>query len=130
MFVYTLRRLILAIPVLFAVLFITFTLGFYGPGDPLEIFYNEELVSDPEITQRLRELHGLDRPFWEQFVDYFAGLLQGDWGDSISSGAPSLARLCGIHADIGTAWFGGCGRTRGSRNTDGSPGGSKAKHVG
>ena len=106
MFVYTVRRLILAIPVLFAVLFITFTLGFYGPGDPLEIFYNEELVSDPEITQRLRELHGLDRPFWEQFVDYFAGLMQGDWGNSISSGRPvwpAFAASMPISAQLGLA---------------------------
>lgn len=106
MFVYTLRRLILAIPVLFAVLFITFTLGFYGPGDPLEIFYNEELVSDPEITQRLRELHGLDRPFWEQFVDYFSGLMQGDWGNSISSGRPvwpAFAASMPISAQLGMA---------------------------
>ncbi len=106
MFVYTLRRLFLAIPVLFAVMFITFTLGFYGPGDPLEIFYNEELVSDPEITQRLRELHGLDRPFWEQFVDYFTGLLQGDWGDSISSGRPvwpAFAASMPISAQLGLA---------------------------
>ena len=106
MFVYTLRRLFLAIPVLFAVMFITFTLGFYGPGDPLEIFYNEELVSDPEITQRLRELHRLDRPFWEQFVDYFTGLLQGDWGDSISSGRPvwpAFAASMPISAQLGLA---------------------------
>ncbi len=106
MFIYTLRRLFLAIPVLFAVMFITFTLGFYGPGDPLEIFYNEELVSDPEITQRLRELHGLDRPFWEQFVDYFTGLLQGDWGDSISSGRPvwpAFAASMPISAQLGLA---------------------------
>ena len=106
MFVYTLRRLFLAIPVLFAVMFITFTLGFYGPGDPLEIFYNEELVSDPEITQRLRELHGLDRPFWEQFVDYFVGLMQGDWGDSISSGRPvwpAFAASMPISAQLGLA---------------------------
>ena len=106
MFVYTLRRLILAIPVLLAVLFITFTLGFYGPGDPLEIFYNEELVSDPEITQRLRELHGLDRPFWEQFVDYFVGLMQGDWGKSISSGRPvwpAFAASMPISAQLGLA---------------------------
>ena len=106
MFVYTLRRLILAIPVLFAVLFITFTLGFYGPGDPLEIFYNEELIPDPEITERLRALHGLDRPFWVQFGDYFAGLMQGDWGKSISSGRdvwPSFAASMPISAQLGLA---------------------------
>ena len=106
MFVYTIRRLILAIPVLFAVLFITFTLGFYGPGDPLEIFYNEELIPDPEILERLRELHGLDRPFWVQFGDYFTGLLQGDWGKSISSGRdvwPSFTASMPISAQLGLA---------------------------
>ena len=106
MFVYTVRRLLLAIPVLLAVMFITFTLGLYGPGDPLEIFYNEELVSDPVITQRLRELHGLDRPFWVQLGDYFAGLIRGDWGESIATGRPvwpSFTAAMPISAQLGIA---------------------------
>ena len=106
MFIYAIRRLLLAIPVLLAVMFITFTLGFYGPGDPLEIFYNEELVSDPVITQRLREQHGLDRPFWVQLGDYFVGLVQGDWGESIASGRPvwpSFAASIPISAQLGIA---------------------------
>ena len=83
MFVYTLRRIMLSIPVLFAVLLITFTLGFYGPGDPLTIFLGEDFIPDEEVLQRLRKLHGLDRPFWVQFTDYIVGLVQGDFGKSL-----------------------------------------------
>ena len=42
MLVYTIRRLILMLPILFGVLLVTYTLGFYGPGDPLVIMFGEE----------------------------------------------------------------------------------------
>ncbi len=83
MFIYTLRRTILSIPVLFAVLLITFSLGFYGPVDPLTIFLGEDFIPDEEVLQRLRKLHGLDRPFWVQFGDYIVGVAKGDFGTSL-----------------------------------------------
>ena len=91
MLVYALRRILLFIPVLFAVLFITFTLGFYAPGDPLEIQFGQDYVPDPVIADRLRHLYGLDRPFWVQFGDYTWKLLHGDLGQSIRPGAGSHA---------------------------------------
>lgn len=86
MLVYSIRRILLFIPVLFAVLFITFTLGFYAPGDPLEIQFGQDFDPDPEVLARLRALYGLDRPFWVQFGDYVWKLAQGDMGKSIKPG--------------------------------------------
>jgi peptide/nickel transport system permease protein/oligopeptide transport system permease protein len=80
---YTLRRILLFIPVLLAVLFITFTLGFYAPGDPLEIQFGEDYELDPVALARLRHFHGLDRPFWVQFGDYIWKLGRGDMGRSL-----------------------------------------------
>lgn len=81
---YVLRRLLHMIPTLLGVILITFTLGYYGPGDPLQYQLGEQIPPDPEQLARLRELYGLDRPFHEQLIDYIVGLTQGDLGTSIS----------------------------------------------
>ena len=99
MLVYTIRRLILMLPILFGVLLVTYTLGFYGPGDPLVIMFGEEeRIPDPEILARLKRIHGLDRPFFVQFGDYlgvwknnkgeYDGLLQGNFGTSLIDKRP------------------------------------------
>ncbi len=81
---YSFRRILFSIPVLFVILLATFALGFYGPGDPLRTFYGEEIGEpDPAAIERLRKIHGLDRPFWVQFFDYIDGLPRGDFGKSI-----------------------------------------------
>ncbi|MAS33932.1 MAG: peptide ABC transporter [Anaerolineaceae bacterium] len=81
---YTIRRLLHLIPTLLGVIIITFTLGFYGPGDPLKYQLGEQIPPDPQQLARLRELYGLDRPYHEQLISYVGGLLQGDMGTSIS----------------------------------------------
>ena len=99
MVVYTIRRLLLMFPILLGVLLVTYTLGFYGPGDPLVIMFGEEeRIPDPEILARLKKIHGLDRPFQVQFGDYlgvwkngrgeFDGLLQGNFGTSLIDKRP------------------------------------------
>lgn len=109
MLAYTLRRLILSVPVILVVLFITFTLGFYAPGDPLTIQFDEEQQGqvDPEILARLRHLYGLDRPFWVQFGDYIWSLVRGDWGKSLTQGTqgvwPQVKRTFPVTAQIGVA---------------------------
>lgn len=51
------------------------------PGDPTTILLGTgELPL--EAQQRLRELWGLDRPQWQQFLAYGANLLSGDLGTS------------------------------------------------
>ena len=86
MLTYSIRRILLFVPVLFVVLFITFTLGFYAPGDPLEIQFGQDFDPDPVILARLRSLYGLDRPFYVQFGDYIWKLVHGDMGKSIKPG--------------------------------------------
>jgi ABC-type dipeptide/oligopeptide/nickel transport system permease component len=79
-----LRRLLVTVPIVLSVIAITFTLGFYGPGDPLRAYYGENYDRlDQNAIERLREQYGLDRPYWEQLADYMSGLVQGDFGRSI-----------------------------------------------
>ncbi|MCW5850863.1 MAG: ABC transporter permease [Anaerolineae bacterium] len=86
---YLLNRLLTTIPVIFIVLMLTFTLGFYAPGDPIVLIYNENLSNmTPEDLERLRNQYGLNRPYWEQYVDYMGKVLRGDLGVSIATKLP------------------------------------------
>lgn len=49
-------------------------------GDPLDAMLGPE--ADPEIIDYYQALYGLDRPLWEQYLRFFAGIAQGDLGRS------------------------------------------------
>lgn len=86
---YLVSRLAVVIPVVMVVLLITFTLGYYAPGDPILIIYGEDLYRlRPEDLARMRRNLGLDRPFWEQYLDYMGRTVRGDLGRSIASKVP------------------------------------------
>jgi ABC-type dipeptide/oligopeptide/nickel transport system permease component len=77
------------VPIVAAVIVITFTLGFYGPGDPLRAYYGEQYDRiDAQSVERLREQYGLNRPYWEQLGEFSRGLLRGDFGESILLNRP------------------------------------------
>src|SRR3989442_296155 len=78
---YVLRRLLWAPVVLLVVSFLTFFLGLYGPGDPIEVRLGQRY--DPEVAERVRHELGLDRPFGEQYLEYVSRALRGDLGESI-----------------------------------------------
>ena len=58
---YTVRRILIVIPLLFILAFFTYTLTFYGPGDPLVIMMGENWTSE-DVYQSLREEYGMNRP--------------------------------------------------------------------
>ncbi len=60
--------------------FVTFVLGFYGPGDPAEVRLGTRAT--PEAVERLREQLGLDRNFFVQYSSYVWDFVRGDLGDS------------------------------------------------
>lgn len=80
MLTYIVRRLLWFPFLLLAITLITFALGFYGPGDPVQ--QRLGVRSNPEAVARLRTELGLNRPFAVQYVDYVASLARGDLGES------------------------------------------------
>jgi len=84
---FILRRIILAIPVVFGVLTITWFLS-YVVGDPLAMYVTER-TPDAAIAGIIAR-HGLDKPPVEQYFIYLSNLFQGDWGLSTSTGADLL----------------------------------------
>jgi peptide/nickel transport system permease protein len=85
---YLLRRLLAAIPVLFAVSIIIFSLVRLIPGDAVMLMLAEVgRVPKDELNQVRAEL-GLDQPFLQQYVSWITNVLHGDLGRSLSSRKP------------------------------------------
>lgn len=68
---YILRRLLWLPVILFIVSFVTFALGHYGPGDPVQVLMGQK--NDPVVVDRIRTERGLDRPFMQQYLSYIFG---------------------------------------------------------
>jgi peptide/nickel transport system permease protein len=88
---FTLRRFLLALPVLFAVIFITFVLARVIPGDPCRAILGEK-ATQAVCEQFIRDF-GLDEPIPVQFALYLGQILRGDLGDSIRFGRPITLML-------------------------------------
>ena len=81
MWVYIVRRLLFLPVTLMAVSLITFTLGHYGPGDPIRVMMGNKY--NHEAAERIRDELGLNRPFFVQYGDYMYGFFRGDFGESL-----------------------------------------------
>lgn len=80
---YIIRRLLYAIPVLFAIILVTFLLVHAMPGGPFDSVGQKAM---PENIRRLMERrYGLDKPLYEQFFLYVRNLLGGDLGPMFRS---------------------------------------------
>ncbi len=86
MFFYILRRIVLAIPVLFGILFATFALARLIPGDPCRAALGEKATVAVCDAFMLR--YGLDKPIPVQFGIYLSDAIQGDLGKSFRLGLP------------------------------------------
>ena len=86
---YIILRLLAAIPVLFFVILITFTLVRLAPGGP----FDQERKVPPEILENLERAYHLDDPVHKQFFDYLFNLLRGDFGPSFKYPTRSVTEL-------------------------------------
>ncbi|MDF1727763.1 MAG: ABC transporter permease [Sulfitobacter sp.] len=80
----TLLRVAQAIPVVIGVVIISFLLTRALPGDPAVYFAG--VTADEASIEQTRVAMGLDKPLVQQFFIYVGDLLQGDLGQSLSSG--------------------------------------------
>ncbi|MDP3519667.1 MAG: ABC transporter permease [Hydrogenophaga sp.] len=78
---YLLRRLVTAIPVMLLVSLMSFAVIWLVPGDPAAAFLDASATQ--EQIARVREELGLNRPLWEQMVQWYGRVLTGDLGQSI-----------------------------------------------
>ncbi|HOE56585.1 MAG TPA: ABC transporter permease, partial [Bacillota bacterium] len=78
---YFLRKLFFALITVSAILVINYFLFRVMPGDPVSMLVRNPKMS-PEAVQKVRELFGLNKPWYEQFTIYIINLLKGDMGIS------------------------------------------------
>jgi ABC-type dipeptide/oligopeptide/nickel transport system permease component len=78
---YTVGRIVLFVPTVLAVLAITWSLGYYGPGDPARIALGQ-FWTDDRLYRQAREAMGLDKPLWYQYGNFVVRAVQGDLGTS------------------------------------------------
>jgi peptide/nickel transport system permease protein len=85
---YIFKRLLAMIPTLLGVAVLIFVLLRIVPGDVVEARYlaqGSQFVSQDLMNQERAKL-GLDKPLWQQFTTWMAGLLRLDFGVSMWTG--------------------------------------------
>jgi dipeptide transport system permease protein len=85
------RRLLVAIPGIIGVIVVTFLLNRAMPGDPAAYFAGP--AASQQAIAEIRAKLGLNRPLPEQFFIYVRDLVQGNFGQSITTGQPVLRDL-------------------------------------
>jgi ABC-type dipeptide/oligopeptide/nickel transport system permease component len=86
MLIYTIRRLLLFVPILLGVATVTFFLLHVLPGDPVLSMVGERY--DDETLERLREEMHLNDPLVVRYVKYLGNLARLDLGESYITGEP------------------------------------------
>lgn len=87
MIVFLVSRLIHAATVLIGVVTVTFVL-IHAAGDPLAGLIPPG--ASPEVESDIRRAYGLDRPLFEQYLDFLAGALRGNFGESWRQERPAM----------------------------------------
>ena len=94
-------RLLQAIPVILAVITVTFFLVRIAPGGP----FDSEKAVIPEVKAALEAQYRLDLPLFQQYTAYLGDLAQGDFGPSFKYPGRSVNELIGaglpVTAELG-----------------------------
>ncbi len=120
---YTIRRILLLIPVLFGVSVLVFSIIHLIPGNPAQVILGQRATADAilEVEKQL----GLDQPLLLQYFTYMGDLFTGDLGTSLKTKTPIseeiwgylaatmeltfvamlIAIFVGVNAGIISAWF-------------------------
>lgn len=87
---YILKRLLLSIITIWAVITITFILMNAIPGNP---FANESRRIPENIYENLTKKYGLDKPKTEQYVTYLKNIAKFDFGESMKSNVETVNEM-------------------------------------
>ena len=77
---YILKRLLLALGILFALSVITFFVLNILPGDPVALMLGDN--ASPEMIVQVRHNLGMDKPLLTQYIEWIGGLFTGSLGES------------------------------------------------
>ena len=93
---YLLRKVVLYVLTFFVAVSVDWAIPRLMPGDPISGLL-ARLQADPTAAEELQgyftKSFGLDRPLWQQYLDFWRGLVQGDLGPSIAYVGSSVSDL-------------------------------------
>lgn len=93
MFRYIVRRVLIAIPVIFLVILATFTLVQAMPGGPFDAVGTKAMPEHIKII--LERRYGLDKPLYEQFARYVLNIFKGDFGPMFRQPSQTVRDIIG-----------------------------------
>jgi peptide/nickel transport system permease protein/glutathione transport system permease protein len=88
------RRLLAAVPTLWAVLTLVFVIVRIVPGDPALVILGDQAT--PEAAAAVRARLGLDQPLWEQYVTFLSRAVTGDFGTSMVTNRPIVDEVAAV----------------------------------
>ena len=88
---YTLKRLLMALPVIVGIVTIVFILMRVFTVNPAYLMLGQRATA--EKVAQLTEYLGLDEPIWKQYGIYIGQLIRGDLGTSLFTGKPVMEEI-------------------------------------
>jgi len=86
------RELVITALLLFGVSLVVFIILYLSPGDPFSVLL-EGQMSSAETRAGVREALGVPKSWYAQYLSWFTGMLQGNFGTSIRTGLPVLKEV-------------------------------------
>ncbi|MEW9698646.1 nickel/cobalt ABC transporter permease [Paenibacillus sp. SI8] len=89
------KRLLISIPLLVVISFLTFVFINLSPSDPAEVVLHAQGVPTitPELIAETKAALGMDQPFLIRYLSWFVSCLQFDFGHSYVTGKPVWSLL-------------------------------------
>lgn len=90
---YILKRLLYAVIIAWGILTVTFVLVRVGPSSPADRYLANMTASGQDVSQIVEAIearYGLDKPMYEQYIEYMGNLFQGKLGWSFSNSMPVI----------------------------------------
>lgn len=89
---YVVRRVLSAVPIALIAITACFFILRLAPGGP----FDGERPLPPEVLENVLAYYNLDKPLWQQYLNYVGGVLHGDFGPSMASYDFTVSELMAI----------------------------------
>jgi peptide/nickel transport system permease protein len=86
MFLYSIKRTLLMIPILLGITLLSFSIMHLAPGGPAEAQMEFSAKASAEARERLRKLYGADQPVHKQYLTWLTKFVTLDFGDAFADG--------------------------------------------
>ena len=103
MWIYIVKRILIAIPLIIGLATVTFFIIHLAPGDPMALYRNPDI--SPEVMEMMRKNLGLDQPLHIQYFKWLTSMARGNFGISFTAHRPVLDILKEAILNLWTDWI-------------------------